>query len=181
FISVNITEMSHFERAFESTLTNAVEILQSVLHIDDNRESLLGNLLLELSDSANSAKKWLELRESRKISSIKYTKIKENEYDNMEHADEQTDCDSSSSVDESEGDTKSKRKRVLSKKNSNRKRGGEKKFECDECGRWFTRKDTLKAHKRSHLETEEPHKCDECDRRFGSTYHLECHKRNHWR
>ncbi|GMR57524.1 hypothetical protein PMAYCL1PPCAC_27719, partial [Pristionchus mayeri] len=55
---------------------------------------------------------------------------------------------------------------------------------CNECGKTFTTRKSLKIHTRSHLTDDSarrPYECDECQNRFTTSGGLRGHKRRHLR
>ncbi|XP_056407746.1 zinc finger protein 3-like isoform X1 [Hyla sarda] len=53
-----------------------------------------------------------------------------------------------------------------------------KRIQCDECGKWFTKRSNLVRHRKSHRE-EKPNSCCECGKCFSSKSQLVKHKRIH--
>ncbi|KAM3932800.1 uncharacterized protein RB166_005847 [Leptodactylus fuscus] len=60
---------------------------------------------------------------------------------------------------------------------STRKKGGEQ-YQCEECGKEFTRKSLIYIHKRIHT-GEKPYSCSECGKCFTQKSHLVVHERSH--
>lgn len=56
--------------------------------------------------------------------------------------------------------------------------GNEKRFICNQCGKIFRAKWTLKYHQRVHT-GEKPYTCLTCDRQFRQASHLKIHERTH--
>ncbi|XP_032810154.2 uncharacterized protein LOC116942367 isoform X8 [Petromyzon marinus] len=57
-------------------------------------------------------------------------------------------------------------------------RGGERRFECPQCGRHLSRYEALVFHMRTHT-GEQPFSCDVCGRAFSLHSNLKVHRRTH--
>lgn len=54
-----------------------------------------------------------------------------------------------------------------------------KKFECDFCGKAYTRKESIIAHMEIHTRVSEEFPCDLCNQTFSSANEMEYHRRIH--
>lgn len=50
-------------------------------------------------------------------------------------------------------------------------------YECNQCGKAFSQKTSVKVHVRTHTR-EKPYECNHCGKSFGTSYHI-VHKRMH--
>lgn len=58
------------------------------------------------------------------------------------------------------------RKKKTAEKPKSRAQGGERKFECGECGKDFASKGILETHVAAVHRQEKPYQCEECDKEF---------------
>ncbi|CAI9743706.1 zinc finger 271-like [Octopus vulgaris] len=66
----------------------------------------------------------------------------------------------------------------LKRKRNNKNEEGKTSYDCDTCGKLFSRKTNLLTHRRIHT-GEKPYHCDTCGRSFSENQGLSRHRRVH--